>query len=79
MKVSVTAMKRIKRIDFQRFDEDMPLKEKVNTLYEIVKEIAFAVDCDTSGLDLDSFSEYGLEQIDERIKKITEEQNNEAS
>lgn len=57
----------------------MPLKEKVNTLYEIVKEIAFAVDCDTSGLDLDSFSEYGLEQIDERIKKITEEQNNEAS
>ena len=64
-------MNRAKKIDLCRFEESSNLYYKVNALYDILKELIEIIDYNNENIDLDRFSIYGLEQIDQRIKELT--------
>lgn len=64
---------RLKKINFREFDEGANLYNKVNALYDIVRELIDIIDRDGKSIDLDRFSQYGLDQIDSRVRELIKE------
>ena len=55
-------------------NRNMPLGERIDMLERAVLELYRAVAADFEELDLNSLSETGQKQLDERIKRISKEE-----
>ena len=66
--------KSIDRIRMRVGNRNMPLGERVDMLERAVLELYRAVAADFEELDLNSLSETGQKQLDERIKRISKEE-----
>ena len=62
----------INRVRLDLGGED--LGERVERLERLIRQVIRAVSVDLSDISMESFSEYGKMQIDERIKEIIAEQ-----
>lgn len=59
----------ISRIRIGSSRENAALRERVGELERIVSELIKALEIDFETVDLNNFSDFGVNQIDERIKK----------
>jgi|GEM_PF-4901204 len=66
--------KSIDRIRMRVGNRNMPLGERIDMLERAVLELYRAVAADFEELDLNSLSETGQKQLDERIKRISKEE-----
>ena len=66
--------KSIDRIRMRVGNINMPLGERIDMLERAVLELYRAVAADFEELDLNSLSETGQKQLDERIKRISKEE-----
>ena len=66
--------KSIDRIRMRVGNRNMPLGGRVDMLERAVLELYRAVAADFEELDLNSLSETGQKQLDERIKRISKEE-----
>ena len=66
--------KSIDRIRMRVGNRNMPLGERVDMIERAVLELYRAVEADFEELDLNSLSETGQKQLDERIKRISKEE-----
>ena len=66
--------KSIDRIRMRVGNRNMPVGERVDMLERAVLELYRAVAADFEELDLNSLSETGQKQLDERIKRISKEE-----
>lgn len=62
----------ISRIKIPPVNNEMRLTERVERLEALIMEIVTALKVDLSMIDLENFSKHGINQLDEKIKEMTE-------
>ena len=63
----------LSRVRTGAVDKQNSLEQRVDALCELVQMIVRASIVDLGSVDLVNFSDYGLKQLDARIKKVIEE------